>query len=189
VQTFLRMSERPAKSRRDEVQRWYEQYGPVLVAYASSILGERSRAEDALQEVFYKLLKGKMEVTAPEKAYLLRAVRNTALSMARRSGREVVLDGEATEHGERTARIGDGWFEAPAELSYWSSKLESAVRELPTEQSEVLVMRIWGEMKFDEIASVLEISINTVASRYRYALATLRERMQPFEARNEHAAK
>ncbi len=183
------MSERPAKSRKDEIQRWYEQYGPVLVTYASSILGERSRAEDALQEVFYKLLKGKMEVTAPEKAYLFRAVRNTALSMARRSGREVVLDGGAAEHGGPTARTGDGWFEAPAELSYWSSKLESAIRELPTEQSEVLVMRTWGEMKFDEIASVLEISINTVASRYRYALATLRERMQPFEARNEHAAK
>lgn len=186
---FLRMSERTAKSRSDEVQRWYEQHGPALVAYASSILGERSRAEDALQQVFYKLLKGKMEVTEPGKAYLFRAVRNTALSMTQRSGREVALNDEVAERGKRTARTGEGWFEAPAELSYWNSKLESAIRELPPEQSEVLVMRIWGEMKFDEIASVLDISINTVASRYRYALATLRERMQPFEVRNEHAAK
>lgn len=186
---FLRMSERSAKSRRDEVQRWYEQHGPALVAYASAILGDRNRAEDVLQQVFYKLLKGKMKVSEPEKAYLFRAVRNTALSMTRRSGREVSLDDGAAEHGERTARTGQGWFEAPAELSYWNSKLESAIRELPPEQSEALVMRIWGEMKFDEIASVLDISINTVASRYRYALARLRERMQPFEVRNEHAAK
>ena len=103
---FLRMSERSAKSRRDEVQRWYEQHGPALVAYASAILGERSRAEDALQQVFYKLLKGKMEVPAMEKAYLFRAVRNTALSMARRNRREVALDDEAAEHGLGTAGTG-----------------------------------------------------------------------------------
>ncbi len=103
---FLRMSERSAKSRRDEVQRWYEQHGPALVAYASAILGERSRAEDALQQVFYKLLKGKLEVSEPEKPYLFRAVRNTALSMTRRSGREVSLDDGVAEHGEEGRKGG-----------------------------------------------------------------------------------
>ena len=78
---------RSAKSRSDEVRGWYEQFGPALVAYASSILGDRSRAEDALQQVFLKLLKGNIEVPSPAKPYLFRAVRNTALSMTRRSNR------------------------------------------------------------------------------------------------------
>lgn len=187
------MVERSSKSRSDELRRWYEQHGAALVAYASSILGDRGRAEDALQQVFFKLLKGKMELAVPAKPYLFRAVRNTALSMMRRSAYQVPLDDElreggALEHGSKE-RYRDSWFEAPTELSYWSSKLESAIRELPPEQSEVLVMRIWGEMTFDEIAAVLDISINTVASRYRYALAKLRERIQPFEVRSEHATK
>ena len=100
------------------------------------------------------------------------------------SNRDVPLEDE----GQRGSTY-QQWFEAPAELGYWSTKLESAIRELPVEQSEVLVMKIWGEMTFDEIATVLDISMNTVASRYRYALAKLRERMQPFEVQNEHAAK
>ena len=175
---------RSAKSRSDEVRGWYEQFGPALVAYASSVLGDRSRAEDALQQVFLKLLKGNIEVPSPAKPYLFRAVRNTALSMTRCSNRDVPLEDE----GQRGSTY-QQWFEAPAELGYWSTKLESAIRELPVEQSEVLVMKIWGEMTFDEIATVLDISMNTVASRYRYALAKLRERMQPFEVQNEHAAK
>ena len=181
------MLKRSSQSRRDEVQRCYEQHGAALVAYASSILGDRSRAEDALQQVFFKLLKGKMELPEPARPYLFRAVRNAALSMMRRNVHEVQEPG-ASEDGSKPQNPGDSWFEAPAELGYWTGKLESAIRTLPPEQSEVLVMRIWGEMTFDEIAAVLDISINTVASRYRYALAKLRERMQPLEVRNEHAA-
>ncbi len=173
---------RSAKSRSDEVREWYEQFGPALVAYASSILGDRGSAEDALQQVFLKLLKGNIEVPNPAKPYLFRAVRNTAFSMTRRSNHDVPLAGE-----EEAGNARQRWFEAPAELGYWSAKLESAIQELPLEQSEVLTMKIWGELTFDEIATVLDISINTAASRYRYAIAKLRELMQPFEVQNEHA--
>jgi RNA polymerase sigma-70 factor (ECF subfamily) len=165
-----------AKPRSDQLREWYEQYGPALLAYASSILGERSNAEDALQQVFFKLLRGNMELPSTARPYLFSAVRNAALSMTRKSRRDVPMD-DSTEPANKSEQ----WFEAPAELGYWNAKLESAIRELPQEQSEVLVMRIWGEMAFDEIAAVLEVSINTVASRYRYALAKLRAQMQPFE--------
>ncbi len=166
------------KLRNDEVQGWYEQHGPALLAYACSILGDRGSAEDVLQQVFLKLLKRNIEVpSAAAKPYLFRAVRNTAFNLSRQNSRNVALD--ACEQ----------WFTAPPELLHWSTKLESAILSLPVEQSEVLTMRIWGEMTFDEIATVLEVSINTAASRYRYAIAKLRELMQPFEVQNEHAAK
>jgi RNA polymerase sigma-70 factor (ECF subfamily) len=183
------MIKRSTKSRSDQVRLWYEQHGAALVAFACSILGDRSNAEDALQQVFFKLLKGKMEVPEPPKPYLYRAVRNAAISIMRRGGHEVFLEDQIREDGAEPGRKHEGWFEAPAELGYWSTKLEKAIRELPAEQSEVLVMRIWGEMTFDEIAVVLEVPMNTVASRYRYALVKLRERIHPFEVSNEHAAK
>lgn len=53
--------------------------------------------------------------------------------------------------------------------------LAAAVDQLPVEQREVLVMKIWNELTFAEIATVLGISGNTAASRYRYALAALKK--------------
>ena len=174
------------KSRNNQVQGWYQQHGPALLAYLSSMLGERGSAEDVLHQVFLKLLKGNMEVPGDSvKPYLFRAVRNTALNLVQRSRRDAWFDATEKETGE----AGQKWFEAPEELGYWSAKLESAIRALPVEQSEVVVMRIWGEMTFDDIARVLDISINTVASRYRYAISKLRELIQPFEVKNEHAAR
>lgn len=174
------------KSRHDQVQGWYEQHGRALVAYLCSVLGDRTSAEDVLQQVFLKLLKGNVEVPGEAvKAYLFRAVRNTALNLAQRNSRSTSFDTTMKE----TQGKGQQWFEAPVELGYWSTKLEEAVRDLPAEQGEVLVMRIWGEMTFEEIATVLDISINTAASRYRYAIGKLREILQHFEVQNEHAAK
>jgi RNA polymerase sigma-70 factor (ECF subfamily) len=57
--------------------------------------------------------------------------------------------------------------------------LASAVDRLPHDQREVLVMKIWNELTFAEIATALEISQNTAASRYRYALAALKKTLQP----------
>src|SRR5215475_5136380 len=157
------------KSRHEQVQRWYEQYGPALVAFACSILGKRGDAEDVLQQVFLKLLKGNMNVrNGAAKPYLFRAVRNTALNLGRDHRDNVTL-------GERAGDACERWFEAPAELMYWSARLERAICALPSEQSEVLTLKIWGEMTFEEIGTVLGISINTAASRYRYAIVRLRE--------------
>jgi len=57
--------------------------------------------------------------------------------------------------------------------------LVAAIDRLPDEQREVLVMKIWNELTFAEIASALGISQNTAASRYRYALAALKKNL-PF---------
>ena len=52
--------------------------------------------------------------------------------------------------------------------------VEKAVRRLPSEQQEVILLKIWGEMTFEDIGNTLDISLNTAASRYRYALEKLR---------------
>ena len=55
--------------------------------------------------------------------------------------------------------------------------LLQAVDGLPSEQKEVLTLKIWADLTFDEIARTLDLSLNTVASRYRYALAKLKDRV------------
>ena len=57
-------------------------------------------------------------------------------------------------------------------MSVWRS--ERALRELPPDQREVVHLKAFEGMTFDEIAAFTNESINTVASRYRYAFEKLR---------------
>jgi RNA polymerase sigma-70 factor, ECF subfamily len=59
--------------------------------------------------------------------------------------------------------------------------LQSALLELPEEQREVVVLRVWSGLTLEETASLTEVSLNTAASRYRYALNKLRERLKPYQ--------
>jgi RNA polymerase sigma-70 factor (ECF subfamily) len=58
-------------------------------------------------------------------------------------------------------------------------ELAAALAELPPEQRAVTHLKLWGGLTFEEIAAALEIPPNTTASRYRYALDKLRDRLRP----------
>ena len=68
-------------------------------------------------------------------------------------------------------------FAGPLEQDERRAAIEAALRELPEDQAEVLVMKIWGGLTFPQIAAALDTAGNTAASRYRYALAKLREQL------------
>jgi RNA polymerase sigma-70 factor, ECF subfamily len=150
----------------DEVQALYQQVGPGLLLYACSLLGRKHAAEDVLQEVFMKLIE---QNTIPEdpKPYLFRAVHNKALNLIRGESKHVEL-----------AHI-EPWFEAPQQDHAGRVTLTVELMRIPEEQRQVLVLHLWGGLSFEEIGSVLNISANTAASRYRYALQKLRSAMQP----------
>ena len=57
--------------------------------------------------------------------------------------------------------------------------LEGAIRQLPPEQREVVHLHVFEGWTFQEVADTCGESINTIASRYRYALARLRETLAP----------
>ena len=69
--------------------------------------------------------------------------------------------------------------EAEEHLSVMSSGLVSLEKQLPPEQRAVAHLKLWEGATFEEIAESLEISVNTAASRYRYALDKLRTRLRP----------
>lgn len=116
-------------------------------------------AEDVLHQVFLALLKGRVLVPERPLPYLLRAVRNTALNYQRDRRREVTLPEEGR------------WLEAPAGMEHEALALESALRRLPAEQREVVTLRTWAGLTFEEVATVVGCPVNTAASRYRYGLA------------------
>ena len=147
----------------DQVQRLYELHGRALLAYACAFLRDPSDAEDVVHQVFLRLLRGGATVTITSAGYLFHAVRNGALNHIRGRSREVELNGEAQ------------WLESPSGSRETALALQSALRALPEEQREVIVLRVWGQLTFEEIGGVVDISPNTAASRYRYGLAKLKE--------------
>jgi RNA polymerase sigma-70 factor (ECF subfamily) len=170
--------------RRDEVESLYEQHGPALLAYACAILNQRAAAEDVLHQVFLKLLKSTVAMPDNPKAYLYRAVRNAAWNSRRTVSREVSRE----ISGEVEWNSNEAWFVARSfrteEVSVEDALgLQAALLKIPEEQREIIVMKIWGEMTYEEVALVAGISPNTVASRYRYGLSKLRELMAPSEVK------
>jgi RNA polymerase sigma factor (sigma-70 family) len=147
----------------ESVQALYVELGPALLAYARSIVPSRAEAEDALQQVFVKLMAPHAALPREPRPYLFRAIRNTCLNRRRSASRH-------------TAPPRDVMFEAPDGRGDLALDLQAALGELPDEQREVVMLRIWGEMTIEEAAQVLEIPANTAGSRYRYALAKLRAR-------------
>jgi RNA polymerase sigma-70 factor (ECF subfamily) len=59
--------------------------------------------------------------------------------------------------------------------------VQAALECIPPQQREALVLRIWGDLTFAQIAETVGESINTVASRYRYAMQALRKHLKPHE--------
>ncbi len=156
-----------SKGSSTEIERLYRQHGRALLLLATAITGERSRAQDAIHQVFLKLLEDeKLRQAADVKAYLFACVRNAALNDARVRGRNVALADEEL-----------AWFEPPSRDYAEEANLRRALAELPDDQRQVTVLHIWGELTFAQIADLLDISANTAASRYRYALTRLREAM------------
>jgi len=151
---------------RDEVRRLYEVHGRALLAYACAFLHDASEAEDVLHQVFLQLLRdGSTEISSA--GYLFRAVRNRALNHLRGRSREVALDGALDGRVQ--------WLESPSGSTETALALQSALGTLPAEQREVIVLRVWGQLTFEEVAAIVGISANTAASRYRYGLAKLSE--------------
>ena len=152
------------------------QCGDGLFLYARQLCRNDADAADVVQEAFLRIWRKHANngVTEPDlPALCYAAVRYTVLDRQR----------QAARRRDREAMAGRGWYEQPPlfdrglDQAEERAALEAAIVQLPVEQREVLTLKIWGELTFQQIATVTDESPNTVASRYRLALAALRERL------------
>jgi RNA polymerase sigma-70 factor, ECF subfamily len=152
----------------DDWRAWFEAHGAALLLFARQFVARVADAEDIVQEAFvrYWRSRGQVEEPAP---YMFACVRHCALDWQR--GKRRQLRREELAARPESAPL----FAHAAEQDERRQAIEIALRELPEEQAAVLVMKIWGGLTFAQIAAALETSPNTAASRYRYALARLRE--------------
>lgn len=146
----------------------YDRFGRRLFRAAYGMLGSREDAEDVVQEVFVSMYRARESLGAVEDlaAYVFAALRHAAVRHAshvrrwRRAGATVRETNPGPAQGAVSAET--------------SADLEAAFGSLPPEQRQAVALKIDAGLTFAQIGAVLDISPNTAASRYRYALEKLR---------------
>jgi RNA polymerase sigma-70 factor, ECF subfamily len=150
----------------------YQQKAAELILYGRALGLSHGEAEDVLQETFLALLR---RPKMPDKAghYCVRSFRNHALNYRRGFWRRVTREWEA-----RT------WFESTSHQSAAEQDAMRCLSGLPADQKEVVVLKIWHELTFEEIGELAGISPNTAAGRYRYAMEKLKKSLKGSEYEN-----
>ena len=144
----------------------YDRLALRLLGAARTITDSPADAEDVVQDLFVELARGRARLAAVAdlEAYVFTMLRNAV----RRRGRRAALDRRAV------ATIAAGRRETGAAAELPDDALAAAVAALPEAQREVVALKIDAGLTFAEIAAVTGTSLNTAASRYRYALDKLR---------------
>ena len=158
--------------RRDDMQALeliWDAYGARLHGFLVALLRSHAEAEDVLQDLFVRMA-AKRRVMAEARslcAYVFAMARNGAAEHCRTRRPDETADAAANM---QLAAVDPG-----DENALDPETVERALATLPAEQREVVVLKLYREMTFEEIGEALGISLNTAASRYRYALEKLRD--------------
>jgi RNA polymerase sigma-70 factor (ECF subfamily) len=169
-------ADRIAESSAAALSGLYDLTAQRLVRYAATITRNQHDAEDAVQTALVKVA-GEPQLLCRSRqpwSYLLCMVRNESLLILRRNQRWSLIGNVSDLF---TRRMVDELDQEDTHRAVWA-----ALRTLPTDQSEVVVLKIWEEMTFAQIAEILEISPSTAASRYRYAIGKLTQKLDVTQA-------
>lgn len=145
------------------VRELYEAQSPRLILYGKALGLSHSEAEDVLQETFLSLLKIPFKPEQPQN-YCLRTYRNFAINFKRSLWRRIKREFESKN-----------WFENDESDNNLGEIATQALKKIPQEQREVIILKIWHNFTFEEIGELLNISPNTVAGRYRYGLEKIKK--------------
>lgn len=159
--------------------RWrdcYAQLAPKLLLYARQWVTSMADAEDVVQAAFVRFWRHQPSAQAEHYPLLYAAVRSSALDLLRSHDRRARRE---TDDRVGVVRGDEPWFDTQIEQREQADAMQTALSQLPSAQREVIVLKVWGELTFAQIAQALDESINTIASRYRYGVEALRRYLEP----------
>jgi RNA polymerase sigma factor (sigma-70 family) len=146
--------------------RLLDEHGAALVLYAQQWC---DLPEDVVQDAFLALVR-QAEPPANTVGWLYRVVRNGAINASRASRRR-------SRRETATAGRGEPWFHITLDDRLDAAEAAGAMRQLPIEERETIVARLWGGLSFEEISQLTGSSTSTVHRWYQAGLNTLRERL------------
>lgn len=159
-----------------ELERLYDAHANALYGYLLNLTRNVADTHDLVQEVFCRLAR-QPRITASardERAFLIGMAHNAFVDAARRGA-------SRRRRHESLARGTTGLFASASDPddATFRQEIEAALAELPPEQRAVVHLRLWEQLTFDEIAEIMHIPLHTAASRYRYGLNKIRDRLRP----------
>jgi RNA polymerase sigma-70 factor (ECF subfamily) len=163
-------ADRLARGDREAFAALYDACADRVHRYLVVRLGSRADADDVLQETFVRLARARNKLANVDDltAYVFAAARNESIRFIERLGRQNQRAAEAVfeEAGSDDLQ--------KRESAEW---VAAALAGLTPELREVVVLKIYGDLTFREIAEVTGLPQGTAATRYRTALEQLRGRM------------
>ena len=167
--------------RNENINNIVTEYTPRLLGYIRSMVDMREDAEDILQDVFYQLARvsceGESEIERIS-SWLYRVARNSVLNFWRKK-REIPLDTEDVVCGEMATTLLCSRQDTPDNIYLrnlvWE-ELDTALSELPPEQSEIFCMTVFDGIPVRDISEATGIPLATLLSRKHYAVKSLRKR-------------
>lgn len=169
-----------------------ERHEKPVFRFVLRFVSNRTLAEDLTQEVFLKVCKAADRYSKKAKftTWLYTIARNLCIDTLRRSGKRTELsldtpigsdDGDGRTFLDALPDASGDMASSQIMRKEFRDTLEKALAALPDEQREVFVLRQMSGLKFREIADVVGVSENTIKSRMRYALETLRGHLADYK--------
>lgn len=157
-------------------ERVFMTHRAVLIDYAVRIVGDKTQAEDIVQDAW--LLSTRMDTAAIREplGYLRRTVRNLAIDLLRRKAREARISGGDLDAAIRTVEDPQASPEATLSSRRDLACVLRVLRGLPDRQRIAIEMHRFGQFKLREIADRLNISIALVHLAISDGLATCADR-------------
>ena len=150
-----------------------------LLSFIYSKVQDRDVTEDVFQDTFIKVIrtlkKGNYNEEGKFLPWVMRIAHNLVIDYFRKSNRMPSF--KNTDEFDIFSVLGDGNLNAERQMIQEQiyNDVRVLVEELPEEQKEVLIMRMYKDMSFKEISENTGVSINTALGRMRYALINMRK--------------
>ena len=161
---------------------WLEAHGPGLLLYARSQTRNEEDAEDVLQTALVELVQvvesGKFRGTAEQwPAYVLRCIRHDAQDLGTQYGNRRELEHKMAEQERRYVEE-KPWLTNPDDARQNSAAVERALLRLREDYMEIIILHVWHELTFRDIANILDAPLQTIATRYRAAMRDFRKLLE-----------
>lgn len=165
----------------------YEAYVKLIYTVVLDVVKRREDAEDVTSEFFIKLVRvaDQFREGSPHKAWMVTIARNMALDFLRKSNREILSYESEEENDDRLnlvekagAKAGDRSVENKAILAHDMSR---AMAQLSPKEKEIVDLKLIGNFKFKEIATMTGQPMGTVSWIYNQAITKLRRCLKDYE--------
>lgn len=171
------------RSKLNELEKVITEYQDQLFRFAFYRTGCFEESQDIVQDVFIKVYRenGHLTFVNNIRFYLFKCIANACIDYLRKNKK---LKLESIDDAVIPVNIYDEEASNQIILKEEFNRLENLLHELPWEQSETIRMRVFDNLSFVEIASVLDIPVTTIKSRFKYGIDKLKLKIETLKEVN-----